>query len=569
MVVMASVLPALPAHADSDDDQITHMAIRADVGVDGSAMVTLDFDFNFGDDSGHGPYLTFPERMAIQDDPDHWRSLPISEITASSPTAPTDLDIDRDSGAVQVKFGDSDVDLEGTHTYQVSYRIAGVINPATSAGLDEFSWNPIGTEWEVPLHDVTVTVTMPTDIVRVGCFAGEKYDTDCSPAPTSSARTATFGSFDLTPGQGLQVVTGVPAGSFPGVAPILVHRSTVGNTLGVNPVSLGLAAAVLGGGSAVAALVARRRPRPAPATTAVAVRETPPEGVPPGLVGVLADEKADNDDVAATLLDLAVRGHLHVEQGESSGPILVRAQPAPPDDGLLPFERALLDGIFSATPRVDLGDTDSDISAAAAACRQEMDSEVARRGWFPVSPMKTRTRWLLAGLLIGLVGIATTVVFSMFLGLGFIGLALVGVGVVVCCLSGVAVAPTPAGTEIQAQAEGFRQYLSTSDADTLALPPGVDLFSLYLPWTVLWGLTEHWSSIFAALAAKGTVLSAPVWYPGLTPQMWRQNGSGLLDGIQGLSHAATSSMTAATSSSSGSSGFSGGGGVGGGGGGGW
>ena len=44
------------------------------------------------------------------------------------------------------------------------------------------------------------------------------------------------------------------------------------------------------------------------------VRFRPPEGATPGLVGVVLDEKADTLDVSATLVDLAVRGYLRIEE---------------------------------------------------------------------------------------------------------------------------------------------------------------------------------------------------------------------------------------------------------------
>src|SRR5690606_27213808 len=37
-----------------------------------------------------------------------------------------------------------------------------------------------------------------------------------------------------------------------------------------------------------------------------------PDGVRPGHVGTVADERVDPDDVTATLVDLAVRGHLRI-----------------------------------------------------------------------------------------------------------------------------------------------------------------------------------------------------------------------------------------------------------------
>src|SRR5690625_415276 len=83
---------APPAHADSDDWAITRYDVQAQARADGTVDVQLDFDFDFGDDEGHGPYLTFITRQEIEDDPDHYRLLEYSDITATSPSgAPADV----------------------------------------------------------------------------------------------------------------------------------------------------------------------------------------------------------------------------------------------------------------------------------------------------------------------------------------------------------------------------------------------------------------------------------------------------------------------------------------------
>ena len=73
----------------------------------------------------------------------------------------------------------------------------------------------------------------------------------------------------------------------------------------------------------------------------------PPEGVRPGEVGTLVDEKADPVDVTATLVDLAVRGWLRIEEVPRSNPkkkakdwTLVQLKNK--DGSLLPYEDELL-----------------------------------------------------------------------------------------------------------------------------------------------------------------------------------------------------------------------------------
>lgn len=77
--------------------------------------------------------------------------------------------------------------------------------------------------------------------------------------PGPDDRSATYGPIaELEPGEGMQVVAAMPAGSFPGVQPILTERYTFGRVVGLNPVSAGLAALVAAAGAAIAVALRRR-----------------------------------------------------------------------------------------------------------------------------------------------------------------------------------------------------------------------------------------------------------------------------------------------------------------------
>ena len=54
------------------------------------------------------------------------------------------------------------------------------------------------------------------------------------------------------------------------------------------------------------------------------MRYEPPEGLTPAEVGVVWDESADLEDVTATILDLAVRGHLETSTRAPRWPAGIR-----------------------------------------------------------------------------------------------------------------------------------------------------------------------------------------------------------------------------------------------------
>src|SRR5690625_1189892 len=107
VALVLQVAAAPPAQADSDDWVITRYDVQAEAAADGAVLVQLDFDFDFGTDEGHGPYLTFITRQEIDGDPDHYRVLEYSDITATSPSgAPAQVRQEDDGTVLAVYNGD-------------------------------------------------------------------------------------------------------------------------------------------------------------------------------------------------------------------------------------------------------------------------------------------------------------------------------------------------------------------------------------------------------------------------------------------------------------------------------
>ncbi|SKF62256.1 Predicted membrane protein (DUF2207) [Mycobacteroides abscessus subsp. abscessus] len=83
------------------------------------------------------------------------------------------------------------------------------------------------------------------------------------------------------------------------------------------------------------------------ASAPVAVAFRPPKGARPGEIGTLIDEKADLKDVTATLVDLAVRGHMRFEQIDKKNQKFTRLRGK---DELAPYESKLMGTLFATSP---------------------------------------------------------------------------------------------------------------------------------------------------------------------------------------------------------------------------
>src|SRR5205814_2107960 len=92
---------------------------------------------------------------------------------------------------------------------------------------------------------------------------------------------------------------------------------------------------------------------------------------------------------------------------------------------------------------------------------------------------------------------------------GLLGLAVVAGGLLLLLVAPRMPARTARGTAALAQANGFRQYLVTAEADQIRFEEGEDIFSRYLPFAIVFGVTERWAKVFQDLADRGVDIGAP------------------------------------------------------------
>ncbi|MGH8895323.1 MAG: DUF2207 domain-containing protein, partial [Actinomycetes bacterium] len=303
------------------------------------------------------------------------------------------------------------------------------------------------------------------------------------------------------------------------------------------------------------------------------VEFSPPDEMRPGQMGTLIDEQANVLDVTATIVDLAVRGHLRIQElprahwFTSRDWRLVRLPGGTGD--LLPYERTLYDGLFESGTEVLLSSLKKQFRARLQQVQTALYEDVTRAGWFRGRPDRVRGWWQAAGLGLAVGGGWLTWMLTQRLHWAPVGIALTLVGAVLFLLGRRMPARTAQGSAVLAQARGFREYIRTAEAHQLRFEEQQDVFSRYLPFAIVFGEAERWVKVFgplAATAAAGAYAGSggPAWYSG--PDGWDLTHFG--DSLDSFASAASGSLAAATPSSSGGSGFGGGGSSGGGGGGG-
>jgi Predicted membrane protein (DUF2207) len=581
----ASVLFAAGATAQDGAERITAFTVDMTIEGDGTLAIHETIAYDFGTNARHGIERELVRRETYDSDHDRRYDIDVVDVSAS-PDTPDDVSLSEDGDFFRVRIGDPDRTITGVHTYDITYTVKGALLPFPEH--DELNWDAVGHQWRVPIVQATVAAHAPANIEKVACFSGpEGSQAGCEQA-SSAGTDASFAQTNLGEGSGMTVVLALPKGAVvPEPQPLLEERRTLGDAFALTPVTIGGAVvlAVLGigavsvfayrhgrdrrwTGSAVDAAMGNldgtEEPIPLGGRQARPVEFVPPDGVRPGQVGTLVDEEANLLDVTATIVDLAVRGHLRItelEDGRHPDYQLERVEGGKGE--LKPYEHELYDALFATGPTVELSDLKYKFTSELAQVKNALYDDVVTNGWYRVRPDRTRLWWRLLGLGVTVLGVVLTILVGAVSSFALIPLAIVVTGIALLASGGRMPARTGRGSAMFSRVEGFRRLFDEGEEDTrqrFAEQQGI--FSEYLPYAIVFGATKKWARAFEGLDAQQ--LGATRWYSG--PNMF--SAFALAGAMDDFDTRATGTLYASQPSSSSSSGFGGGGFSGGGGGGG-
>lgn len=249
---------------------------------------------------------------------------------------------------------------------------------------------------------------------------------------------------------------------------------------------------------------------------------SPPMAIPAALVGVLYHQKVTPREIAATLIDLALRKDIYIldrERGFAFGKGRF-------DQRLLGYEKLLLSKIFH-----------NNISTTQQAVEQKLQSQMyskkislvsagiyaiaTRLGYFRENPRKVHAKyWLIGfgGIVVGLLGFFA----SFFMNImptftAFVWVGMIISSVVIIVMSGYIPIRTEIGKEALANWLAFKKYLV--DPKPIEYSPTIhQLFEAYLPYAIVLDCEAAWARRFAEHA-----FMIPDWF------VTDKNGLGLED----------------------------------------
>lgn len=581
----AMLLAAGGSAKGQSGERIPRYDVAIGIADDGTLTIVETIVYDFGSAQRHGILRDIPTRLRYDETYDRIYPLEVVRVRASGDT-PAGYQVESvEGGITRVRVGDPDTEISGRHTYELTYRVDAALNGFRDHV--ELYWNAIGTEWSAPIQRAAVQVRAPADITQVACFQGYQGSTLPCQRATSEGDRARFAQSGLGPFSGMTIVVGLPRGAVPRPEPVLEERWSLGRAFELTPATVGasgaLALAAIGG---VSAMVWRRgRDRrfrgsqvdqvmgnPTGEQQAVPIGEAdasapvefaPPDDMRPGQIGTLIDEQANVLDVSATLVDLAVRRYMRIEELPKEGWFgkadwrLIHLDA--PDDDLLTYERRLLDGVFRDGPQVLISELKNTFAERLEGVQESLYADSVERGWFSERPDKVRNRWIALGVLALVIAVGVTVALVAFTHWGLLGIPLIVGALLLLALSGRMPARTAKGTAMLRRVRGFRTVIETAETHMARWAEKELVFTRFLPFAVVFGATEKWAKAFESLGIEPDTS----WYVSPHPFVYASFAQSM-DGFA----VTTGGTIASTPSGSGSSGFSGGGFSGGGGGGG-
>ena len=578
-----------PATAQSAES-IHRYEVAIQIQRDDSIVVRETIDYDFGTAQRHGIFRDIPTSLRYDDAHDRTYALDTVSVTGS-PGTPVQYETD-DAGAgiTRIRIGDPDRTITGRHTYVITYRVGGALNGFHDH--DELYWNAIGPDWSAPIQRAKVTVAAPGPIDRIACYAGPAGSSLACEKSAAKDGTASFAQASLDPYDAFTVVVGLPKGIVAEPAPILTERWTLRRSFTTTPFTVGgsllLAALVVGGFGRMVWKTGRdRRYRGSQVDVLMGGPDTPEQTVPlfegdasgpvefappvglrPGQIGTLVDEVANPLDVTASVIDLAVRKYLVIEEIPKRGwfgkPDWKLTKLRDPDQELLEYERELLDGLFEDGQEVNLSDLRTKFVSRLHRVQDALYRDAVAKGWFAGRPDRIRGRWVAAGIGVLVVGGVLEFVAVRWTRLALLPLAVILAGLLLIVGAKWMPRRTATGTGLVRRVRGFRTVIATAETNLARFAEKENLFTRYLPYAIVFGLTEKWARAFEAL---GEPPPDTTWYVSSNAFAY----GAFSDAMDGFT-VTTAGTIASTPSGSGGSGFGGGsagGGGGGGGGGSW
>ncbi len=419
-------------------------------------------------------------------------------------------DVEKTGQVIHVRIGDAKRYVDGNQTYVITYEVENAI--LFLKDHDELYWNVTGNDWKAPIQEASATVSLITknkskNLMAAGYEGVQGSREECG--------YETFGEFrkfhtkrNLRAGEGLTIAFGWDKG--------LVHPPSSWKkflwaiNLKENWVFL----------LPIFSFIYMfnlwyRKGRDPRVRESVTVMYEPPkfenQPLTPAEVGTLIDERLDPRDITSTIVGLAVKGYIKIEETKKEGMIFDKTdyylrKVKGPDANVSPFERELMERLLGGTAGVRVSDLKNRFYAYLPGLRKALYGELTRKKYFLNSPEKVRNSYMAAGIVVWVFAILAFLFLLPGAGVkSFIAGLLAGIPVV--AFARFMPVKTRVGASAYMDILGFQEFMNRAEKDRLERMGDMNLFSKFLPYAIALNVADHWAKAF-----EGIFQEPPDWY---------------------------------------------------------
>jgi uncharacterized membrane protein len=505
---LAVLLCLLTALASAKSWRIADFQDTISVNQDGSAVVTERIALVF-EGEWHGIHRTIPIEYPGPSGTNYELFLDVKTVTDGQGNK-LKYESSTANGSRDLKiYIPSAVDT--TRTVEISYSVRN--GTRFFKDYDEFYWNVTGNDWPVPIDHASATVRFPlaaAGSLRAQAFTGVYGSAGHDATSDVLGDTAKFETNNPLPMRGgLTIDVYIPKD-------VLREPSALrkffwfiaGNPIVfLPPVTLAVMFTLW--------WYKGRDPDPG---MSVAPMYEPPAGISPAEAGTLLDDTIHPRDITSTMIDLAVRGYIKIEETAEKVLLfthrdyvfhLLKPQ-ANWGSELAPHERVMLENLFAGGQETRLSSLKNRFYTAVPVIRQDIMAQLKSKGIYLLDPASANGYSIVAAIgIVAFFGILQYLRWGNFLSSIPILIICAGISAIIFWLfARVMTAKTAKGARTRIAVLGFQEFMNRVDAERLKLMPPTT-FEKYLAYAMALGVEHHWAQAFA-----GIVKDPPQWYVG-------------------------------------------------------
>jgi len=472
---------------------------------------------------------------------------------------------------IHVRIGDAKRYVGGHQTYVITYEVENAI--LFFDDHDELYWNITGNHWKAPIKEASATVSLTTNVksknlMATGFEGGYGSKEECAfETYDNSGKFSAKRSLNM--GESLTLAFGWDKGL---VSP---PSSWTKFLWAINPRENWIFLLPVFSFFYMANRWYQKGRDPKVRESVVVMYEPPKfdnKPLIPAEVGALVDEKLDPRDITSSIVGLAVKGYIKIEEVKKEGLVFDRTdyylkKVKGPDAEVSPFERELMAALFpAALPGTFVSDLKNKFYTNLDVLKKALFGELMRKKYFLGSPEKVRNSYIAAGVVVIIFAVLALIFLIPNAGVKSFVVGIL-TGIPVLAFAKFMPAKTRAGASAYMDILGFEEFMKRAEKDRLERMADVNLFSKFLPYAIALDVADNWAKAF-----EGIYQDPPDWY--VSPVGFRTfSPYAFTHSLNSVTSNLGSAMFSAPRSSGGGGGFSGGGfsggGFGGGGGGSW